>query len=150
MSDLNVSFETDIPKIERQGGKRGSKYQDLLDQIKERAQKIKGKNKVAVLSFDTQSEATSRYMSIRDAVKDREDWADWKVATRKAEDDDGNEVINVYMEWNPDEYLEANLEKAEERKNNPPKKRTRKTTAKATVKNQKTEPQEDDDEELDF
>lgn len=149
MTDLNVSFEQDIPKIERQGAKRASKYQDLLDQVKERAQKIKGKNKVAVLSFDTQSEATSRYMSIRDAVKDREDWADWKVASRKTEDDEGNEVINVYMEWNPEKYREANEEKAAKRKAEGPRKRTRKTTAKAEVKNQKTT-SEEDEEELDF
>lgn len=147
MSDLNVTFETDIPKIERQGTQRASKYQSLLDGIQERAQKIKGKNKVAVISFDTQSEATSRYMSVRDAVKQREDWAEWKVATRKADDDNGNEVINLYIEWNPEKYEEENLKRAEENKG---KKRTRKTTAKAEVKNQKTTTSDEDEDTLDF
>lgn len=147
MADLNISFETEIPKIERQGTVRKSKYNDLLDQIKERAQKIKGKNKVASIDFTTQSEATSRYMSIRDAVKNREDWAEWKVASRKREDEEGNEIITVFMEWNPDKYKEENEAKAEERKANP-RKRKAKTTAKAQVKNVKTT--DDEDDELDF
>lgn len=117
MAELEVSFEADIPKIVREGGKRTSKYDELLDKVKDRAQTIKGKNKVAVLSFDEQGKATSRYTSIKDAVSRREDADKWKVAVRQGENEEGETVYNLYMKWDPtlaEETSETETEEADD------------------------------------
>ena len=98
----SVSFEDDIPSITREGGKRGSKYDTLLDQIRERAESEPDKPAVASMTFDTQSKATSRYTSLRDAAAKREDAAHWTVATRRLDDED----IRVYVKWNAEPQVE--------------------------------------------
>jgi len=98
---LDVTFEQDIPKIVRDGVERTSKYDKLLDSIKERAGKIKGKNKVGVLTFDASGKATSRYTSLKTAVSKRDDAKEWKIAVRQAENEDGNTVFNLYLKWDP-------------------------------------------------
>ena len=138
MSDINVKFEQDIPSITREGaGRRGSKYNDLLDQLKERAESGADKS-VAVLSFDKASLATSRYTSIRDAARGREDALHWEVVTRTFAEDD----VRVYVKWH-DEAQEPKVRKTTAKKaatpepeapkpaakRAPAKKRTRKTTA---------------------
>lgn len=92
---LDVTFEEDIPKISREGGERRSKYDDLLDKVKERATKEGTKNPVAVLKFDSTGKATSRYTSVKDAVSKREDADHWTVAVRTHEDND----IRLYIKW---------------------------------------------------
>ena len=96
-NDLNVNFAEDIPKISRDGaGNRGSKYNDLLDTVRERAESAPDKPSVAVLTFTKQGEATSRYTSIKSAVDKREDTAHWEVAVRRHGDDD----VRLYVKWN--------------------------------------------------
>lgn len=96
--NLGVSFESEIPKVTREGaGNRSSKYQTMLDGIKEHA-KENPDERVAVLAFETQSKATSRYMSVRDATKKREDADHWEVVSRSMGDDD----YRVYVKWHED------------------------------------------------
>lgn len=93
---LDVSFEEDIPKISREGaGSRRSKYDDLLDKVREKAEKDATKS-VAVLQFDSTGKATSRYTSIRDAASKREDAAHWTIATRSFDEND----VRLYVKWN--------------------------------------------------
>lgn len=133
----NVKFEQDIPSITREGaGRRGSKYNELLDALKERAESG-AENSVAVLSFEKASLATSRYTSIRDAAAKREDALHWEVVTRTFDEND----VRVYVKWH-DEAQEPKVRKTTARKTEPEpeapkpatkrapaKKRTRKTTA---------------------
>ena len=133
----NVKFEQDIPSITREGaGRRGSKYNDLLDALRERAESGADKS-VAALSFEKASLATSRYTSVRDAAAKREDAAHWEVVTRTFAEDD----VRVYVKWH-DEAQEPKVRKTTAKKATPEpeapepvakkapaRKRTRKTTA---------------------
>ena len=126
---MDVKFENDIPTITREGaGRRGSKYGELLDKVKEQAQN--GGKPVAFLSFEKQSLATSRYTSIRDAAQAREDADHWTVATRNMSTEDEAD-IRVYVKWND----EPQEKKAKDEDENPePKKVAAKKTAKKAAK----------------
>src|SRR5690554_6116527 len=88
MSDLNVTFTSEIPKVTRQGVKRTSKYEALLTACRENA------GQWAVMSFEKNSQAISRYQSIK-AVIDRQDDAErFAIHTRS---EDGN--TNVYVAY---------------------------------------------------
>ena len=93
-STTGVSFEESIPTIKREGGTRRSKYDDLLNKIKEKAQSGTSKS-VAVMSFETQSEVTGRYTSVKQAAKRRDDADHWTIVTRNV---DGE--FRLYLEWN--------------------------------------------------
>lgn len=122
--NVKVNFEDDIPSITREGaGRRGSKYNELLDGLKDKAQS--GGKSVAYLSFPKASLATSRYTSIRDAAKDRDDAAHWKVVTRTM----GDEDHRVYVKWLTEPEPED-----EEPKPQPAKKTAKKKAAKKTSK----------------
>lgn len=93
-----VTFESDIPRIVREGsGRRTSKYDKLLEAVQERAQA--GKPSVATLTLVTPGQATSRYQSLRQAIDRREDADQWTVTTRTI----GPEDIRVYVQWNESE-----------------------------------------------
>ena len=94
--DVDVSFTEDIPKIQREGFERRSKYDELLDTIYERAQD--GKPSTAVLTFDSTGKATSRYTSVKEAVSKREDADQWTVAVRTHAEDD----VRLYVKWSAD------------------------------------------------
>lgn len=110
-----VTFADDIPKIEREVTKRKSKYDTLLEKIQEVATKTPEKS-VAVLKFDAQGKATSRYTSVKTAVEKREDAHQWTVAVRTHDEDD----VRLYIKWDPeaeesdDEDPEAETEEEEE------------------------------------
>lgn len=104
---MDVNFEDDIPTIKREGGKRGSKYGELLDKIRDRAQKVKSK-KVAVMVFDTQGKATSRYTSIKDAVSKREDEAHWSVAVRNVEGE-----FRLYIKWHDEPQADESADEGD-------------------------------------
>ena len=93
-STTEVSFEEAIPTIKREGGTRKSKYDDLLNKIKEKAQTGTSKS-VATMSFETQSEVTGRYTSVKQAAKRRDDADHWTVVTRNV---DGE--FRLYVAWN--------------------------------------------------
>ena len=139
----NVTFEQDIPSITREGaGRRSSKYNDLLDKLRERAESG-AEAAVAVLSFDKASLATSRYTSIRDAAQKRPDALHWTVVTRTFAEDD----VRVYVKWNDEEQepkvrkttakktetAEPEVKKAPAKKA-AAKKTTRKTTRKTAAR----------------
>jgi hypothetical protein len=108
-SGLDVSFESDIPKISREGTERKSKYDTLLDKVRGVAEKDSDKC-TAVLQFDASGKATSRYTSIKDAVAKREDADHWTVAVRTHADDD----VRLYVKWNEDAQVEEPEEEEEE------------------------------------
>jgi hypothetical protein len=97
VAKMNVSFEADIPKIVREGSERKSKYDTLLDKVKAHATNPKTleNKRVAVLTFDGQGKATSRYTSIKEAVAKREDKDNWKVAVRTHAEDN----YRLYIKW---------------------------------------------------
>lgn len=95
---LDINFEETIPSIKREGAGRTSKYGEMLDGIKERALS-NSKQKVAVMTFDSQSQVTSRYASIRTAVKRRDDAEHWTVVARTV---DGEHQLYVEYSENQD------------------------------------------------
>lgn len=136
-SELPVTFTDEIPKIEREGFSRNSKYTPLLDACVERV------GKAAKVTVESQGAASSRASSIREAAgkhpAEAEGKGNFTVATRSGESD--NE-FHVYVQFNAadtedyDEEVErrqAREVRAEERKANPtPRKRpVKKTAAKA-------------------
>src|SRR6056297_388955 len=133
-----IQFEQEIPSITREGAgrKRSSKYNDLLDALRERAESGEEAS-VAVLSFDKASLATSRYTSIRDAASKREDALHWTVVTRTFSEDD----VRVYVKWN-DEEQEPKVRKTTAKKATPkveePKPEPKKTAAKKTTPRKRT------------
>lgn len=120
MADTTVSFTNEIPKISRTGaGKRGSKYNDLLDGIRERAEGSPDGPTVAVVTLGSQSEATSRYTSVKGAAQKREDAERWTLAVRQQ--DEGK--FGLFIKFDVPEP-KAEAPKA------PARKRTRKPAAK--------------------
>lgn len=95
MADVSVTFTDDIPKIERTGGSRKSKYDELIEACVENA------GKAARIEVDSQGQASSRASSIRTAaerhpnVKSGE--GHFKVATRSGE---GEDEFYVYVQYN--------------------------------------------------
>ena len=128
---MDVKFESDIPSITREGaGRRGSKYNELLDKVKEQAEN--GGKPVAFLSFEKQSLATSRYTSIRDAAGDRDDALHWEIATRNMGEGD----IRVYVKYHDEAQEPKPKRKAKvtEPEEDTPKKQPAKKTAKKAAK----------------
>jgi hypothetical protein len=91
--EIAVTFTDEIPKIEREGGKRESKYTPILDKVVENAPKA------AKLTLDTQGAASSRATSLREASLKHPAEATGKgvfvVATRSREDDQ----FDVYIQF---------------------------------------------------
>lgn len=126
--DTTVSFEDEIPTITREGaGRRSSKYGELLDTIKEKAQG--GGKPVAHMSFPKASLATSRYTSVRDAAAKREDADHWTVVTRTM----GDEDFRVYIKWNEEPVVKEAKDEEPKATKTPAKKATRKATKKRTT-----------------
>lgn len=134
-TDLPVTFTDEIPKIEREGFSRNSKYTPLLDACVER------EGKAAKITVDSQGQASSRASSIREAAVKHPGETEGKglftVATRSGEDES---EFYVYVQFNPagsEEYNEeaerrsAKEERAQERKANP-KPRKKKVAKKTT------------------
>jgi hypothetical protein len=120
MADANVTFTNEIPKITREGsGPRKSKYNELLDAIRGRAESAPDKPTVAVVTLDSQSEATSRYTSVKGAASKRDDADNWTLAVRQQ---DGGK-FGLFIKFDAPE-AQAPAPKA------PARKRTRKTAAK--------------------
>lgn len=101
---MDVTFTDDIPKIEREGFSRTSKYTPLLDKVEEKA------GKAAVLTVETQGQASSRASSIKTAAENheavREGRGLFKVATRSTEEDDEFHVYVKFVSKDDDEYEE--------------------------------------------
>ena len=97
---MDVKFTDDIPKIEREGFTRSSKYNEILDAVVERA------GKAAKLTVETQGQASSRASSIKQAAEKHEAQANGQgifiVATRS----EGEEfhVYVKFVEKGTDEY----------------------------------------------
>jgi len=93
MADLDVTFTDDIPKIEREGFTRNSKYNELLDAC------VQHSGKAAKLTVTSQGQASSRASSIRDAATkhsgETEDNGLFVVATRSS----GEGVFDVYTKF---------------------------------------------------
>ena len=133
-SELPVVFTDEIPKIEREGFSRNSKYTPLLDACVER------EGKAAKVTVESQGAASSRASSIREAALKHPGETEGKglftVATRSGDSD--NE-FHVYVQFSPadtTEYAEeaerrqARESRAEERKANPqPRRKPIKKTA---------------------
>lgn len=105
MSDLQVQFTDDIPKIEREGaGQRSSKYDELLEAC------VKNKGKAAKIQVDSQGQASSRSSSIRTAAErhsaEKNGEGAFIVATRSGEADDEFYVFTKYVDAKSEEYGE--------------------------------------------
>lgn len=101
-ASMNVTFTDDIPKIEREGFSRKSKYTPLLDACVERSPKA------ARIDVDSQGQASSRASSIKQAAgnhpAEKDDQGIFIVATRS--DDDAFQVYVKFAENGSDEYDE--------------------------------------------
>lgn len=123
---LDVTFTDEIPKIEREGFTRESKYTPLLDACAERP------GKAGRLTVETQGQASSRASSIKDAA-DKHDKVTsgeghFVVATRSGDSENEYNVFVQYVEGpapSDDEDSDGEDEKPT------PKKKARKTKAKA-------------------
>lgn len=89
---MDVKFTDDIPKIEREGFTRSSKYNEILDAVVERA------GKAAKLTVDTQGQASSRASSIKQASEKHDAQVNGRglfvVATRSE-----GEEFHVYVKF---------------------------------------------------
>lgn len=94
-----VSFTDDIPTITREhSGTRKGKYDELLDNVKEAGEKDP-KKRTAYLTLEKQNQATSRYLSLKNAVEKREDATHWMIAQRSV----GEDEYRVYIQWSDKE-----------------------------------------------
>lgn len=141
MADLDVTFTDDIPKIEREGFTRDSKYNQLLDACVERP------GKAAKLTVESQGQASSRASSIRDAATKHDAETDGRgvfvVATRS--NGESFDVYTKFAETGTEDYTEeqsrrngksekteTSAEEGDTPKPRPVKKVTKKATKKAT------------------
>lgn len=103
MAEIQATFTDEIPRIEREGFRRGSKYTPLLDEC------VKRPGKAARITVDAQGKASSRASSIREAADKHpatvEGQGYFRVATRSGEED-GQEVFHVYVQYNEGEQPE--------------------------------------------
>lgn len=102
MSEMNVTFTEDIPKIEREGFTRGSKYTKVLDACVERP------GKAARITVETQGQASSRASSIRDAASkhpaENGGRGLFTVATRSGDSDSEFHVYCKFDEAGSDDF----------------------------------------------
>lgn len=109
---MDVTFTDDIPKIERQGFERSSKYDELLNACVENA------GKAAKMTVDSQGAASSRATSIKNAASnheaERNDEGVFVVATRSGDSDDEYHIYTMFAPSGSDEYTEE-LESREKR-----------------------------------
>lgn len=101
---MDVQFTDDIPRIERQGQSRSSKYDDLLAACVENA------GKAAKITVDKQGAASSRATSIKNAAASHEaeqnDDGVFIVATRSGESEDEFHIYTMFAEKGTEEYDE--------------------------------------------
>lgn len=125
MADIDVTFTDDIPKIEREGFSRKSKYRPVLDACVERP------GKAARMEVDTQGQASSRASSIKAAAdkheKVKSGEGHFKVATRSGDGEDEFYVFVKYVEGPEPEEEETETEGED----NPKPKTKKKTKARA-------------------
>lgn len=101
---MKVEFTDDIPKIERQGFERSSKYDELLDAC------VQNAGKAARITVDSQGAASSRATSIKNAAESHEAETNesgvFIVATRSGEGEDEYHVFTKFVEAGTEEYDE--------------------------------------------
>lgn len=101
---MDVTFTDDIPKIERQGQSRSSKYDELLNACVENA------GKAAKMEVDSQGAASSRATSIKSAAENHEaeknDDGVFIVATRSGDGEDEFYIFTMFAEKGSEEYDE--------------------------------------------
>lgn len=101
---MDVQFTDDIPKIERQGQSRSSKYDDLLAACVENA------GKAAKITVEKQGAASSRATSIKNAAASHEaeknDDGVFIVATRSGEGEEEFHIYTMFAEKGTEEYDE--------------------------------------------
>lgn len=109
---MDVTFTDDIPKIEREGFTRESKYTPLLDEC------VKRPGKAARLTVETQGQASSRASSIKDAASKHDvvtsKTGHFEVATRSGDEEGEYHVFVKYNEGEPEDGWDG--EKAEDEK----------------------------------
>lgn len=135
---MKVEFTDDIPKIERQGFERSSKYDELLDACVENA------GKAAKMTVDSQGAASSRATSIKNAAEshsaEQNDEGVFIVATRSGEGEDEFNIYTKFVEVGTEAYddeMESRRKRAEAAKKRKATKR-----AKASSNGDDTEAEE--------
>jgi hypothetical protein len=128
MADIDVTFTDDIPKIEREGFTRKSKYAPILDACIERP------GKAAKMIVETQGQASSRASSIKSAAENHDNVTSGEghfvVATRSGDEEDEYNVFVKYVEGpEPSEDEDDSDEKPKAKA--PAKKKATKKRAKA-------------------
>lgn len=109
---MDVTFTDDIPKIERQGFERSSKYDELLNACVENA------GKAAKITVDSQGAASSRATSIKNAASNHEAEQNgdgvFVVATRSGDSEDEYHIYTMFAPSGSEEYDEE-IESREKR-----------------------------------
>ena len=121
-----VTFTDEIPKIEREGGKRRSKYADLIEACVERP------GKAARMTLESQGKASARASSIRTAADKhphtKSGEGHFTVATRSGQYEDGETEYYVYVQY--DEGPAPEKDEDEDEETPKPKKKVAKKRAK--------------------
>lgn len=109
---MDVTFTDDIPKIERQGFERSSKYDELLEAC------VQNELRAAKMTVDSQGAASSRATSIKNAASSHEaeknDEGVFVVATRSGDSEDEYHIYTMFAPKGSEEYDEE-IESREKR-----------------------------------